>query len=268
MIGDVFATYGHTADIPLVYSWNLVRFVEVTKSNIKINAGTKNFSISRKMFKSDEDLIRAIAIIECMQGKYDFGYKHEHRVFPLKSAYRECPSGKELYIGEAMLDEAETASAFLTMLNFKMVKLLWLVAILVALITLGILHFTIGLSKDNILYFVPISLVSGGIIAVLIYIFTHLIARGKVKKMCSADPATKQVITFVISRAGFATSESCIYEGRDLVPWSEVEYFVESDKMFILYKNNSVAAFIPKKAFNKKQVGSVADIIALHLEQR
>lgn len=268
VIGEVFATHGHTGDVPLVYSWDLVKYVETAKHEIKIGAGTKTFSISHKMFKSEEDCVKAIAIIEYMHGKYNFGYKHEQRIFPLKSQYRECPAGKEIYIGEAILDEAETASAFLTMLNFRLIKLLWLLAILVALVVVGILHLSIGLTNDNILYFLPISLVSGGIFAVLVYITTHMIARAKVKKMCSSDPAAKQVITFVISRAGFATCETCIYEGRDLVPWSEVEYFVESDKMFILYKDSTPAALIPKKAFDKKQVSAVADIIALHLEQR
>lgn len=268
VIGDVFATYSHSSEIPLVYSWDLVKYVDAAKHEIKIAAGTRTFSIHNKMFKSEEDYIKAITIIEYMQGKYNFGYKHERRIFPLKSQYRECLPGKEQYTGEAILDEVEIASAFLTMLNFKLIKLLWLIAVLIAFIVVGVLHFTIGITRDNVLYFVPISLVSGGIFAVLVYITTHMIARAKVKKMCSSDPATKQVITFVISRAGFATCETCVYQGRDLVPWSEVEYFVESDKMFILYKNNVPAAFIPKKAFEKKMVGSVADIIALHLEQR
>lgn len=268
VIGNVFSAFPATAELPMVYSWNLVRMVEITRREIKISAGTKNFSLTYKMFKSESDLLKAITIIECKQKEYKFPYKHERRMFPLKSAYRECAPGKELYVGEGMLDESETATAFITLLNFKMMKFLWLVALLIAFIALGLLHYFIGISRDNILYFVPISVVSGGIIALLVYIITHLIARARVKHMCSADLATKQVLTFVVSRAGFATCESCVYQSRDLIPWSEMEYFVESDKMFILYKDNAPAAFIPKRAFEKKQVGSVADIIALHLEQR
>ncbi len=268
VIGNVFSAFPPTNDTPFVYSWDLVHSVDISKKEIKISAGTKNFTLTYRMFKSEEDLLKAIAIIECKQKQFKFPYKHERRVFPLKSVYRECPPGKEVYTGEGILDENETASAFIALLNFKMMKLLWLVAVLIAFVALGVLHYVIGITRENVLYFVPISLVSGGIVAVLVYIVTHLIARAKIRHMCSADLAAKQVITFVISRAGFATCESCIYQGRDLIPWSEMEYFVESDKMFILYKNNTPAAYIPKKAFNKKQVGSVADIIALHLEQR
>lgn len=268
VIGDVFSFYPPTSETPLVYSWDLVSSVDVSKREVKISAGTRNFTLTYKMFKSEESLLKAITIIECKQKQYGFTYKHERRMFPLKSAYRECPPGKEVYTGEGFIDENETASAFIALLNFKMMKLLWLIAILIAFIALGILHYAIGITRDNMLYFLPISLVSGGIVAVLVYIVTHLVARAKIRHMCSADLSTKQMITFVVSRAGFATCESCIYQGRDLIPWSEMEYFVESDKMFILYKNNTPAAYIPKKAFDKKQVGSVADIIALHLEQR
>jgi len=268
VIGNVFSSFPTTGDMPLVYSWDLVRAVEISRREIKIIAGTRSFPLTYKMFKSESDLLKAITIIECKQKEYKFSYKHERRMFPLKSVYRECAPGKELYVGEGMLDESETATAFITLLNFKMMKFLWLVALLIAFVTLGVLHYLIGISRDNILYFVPISVVSGGIIALLVYIVTHLIARARVKHMCAADLATKQVLTFVVSRAGFATCESCVYQSRDLIPWSEMEYFVESDKMFILYKDNAPAAFIPKRAFEKKQVGSVADIIALHLEQR
>lgn len=268
IFGSVFSICGSANEQPIVYSWEQVRQVEVLKREIKINAGTNTYVISTKMFTSEEELLRAITIIENKQSVYGFTYRHERRIFPLKSVYRECSPGKEVYIGEGILDENEIASAFITLLNFRLVKLLWLVALLIALIVLGILHMTIGVSQENVLYFIPISLVSGGIVALLIYIITHLIAKAKVRRMCSADVAARQIISFVISRAGFAACESCVYQGRDLIPWSEMDYFVESDKMFILYKNSAPAAYIPKKAFEKKQIGSIADIIALHLEQR
>lgn len=268
IIGNVFSAFLPGSNLPLVYSWDLVNVVDVAKREIKISAGTKSFVLTYRMFKSEEELLKAITIIECKQKEFGFTYKHERRMFPLKSAYCECSAGKEVYIGEGLLDETETASSFIALINFKMMKFLWLVAALVAFIVLGVLHYLIGITRDNILYFIPISLVSGGILALLVYIVTHMIAKAKVKSMCSADLATRQPLTFVISRAGFATCESCVYQNRDLIPWSEMDYFVESDKMFILYKNNAPAAYIPKRAFNKKQVGSVADIIALHLEQR
>ncbi|MCM1165578.1 MAG: YcxB family protein [Lachnospiraceae bacterium] len=268
IIGSVFAVYGVGSEPPLVYSWNMVRQVTVTRKGFTVETAGKSFSFANKSFGDIEEVLRAIAIIECRQKEYGFGYQHEKRMFPLKSQYMECSPGKETYIGEGMLDDGETAAAFIMLLNFKLVKFLWLVALLIMFVTLGILHIMIGITRDNILYFLPISLAAGGIASLLVHIITHAVARAKFKRLADADPATRQPITFVVSRAGFAACESCTYESRDLVPWSELDYFIESDKMFILYKNNAAVAYIPKKAFEKKFVGGIADIIALSLEQR
>ena len=269
IIGSVFAVYGRVgSEPPLVYSWDMVRTVSVTRKGITVETAKKKISIANKMFSDRDDLLRAIALIECRQKEYGFTYQHEKRMFPLKSMYVESSPGKETYTGEGMLDDGETAAAFIMLLNFKLVKFLWLIALLIMFVTFGVLHWVIGITRSNILYFVPISAAAGGISALLVYIVTHAIARAKFSRMADMDPAARHTITFVVSRAGFAACESCTYEGRDLVPWSEMDYFIESDKMFILYKNNAAAAYIPKKAFEKKFIGGIADIIALSLEQR
>lgn len=269
IIGSVFAVYGMIgSEPPTVYSWDMVRTVAVTRKGITVETASKKFSITNKMFTETEEILRAIALIECRQKEYGFGYQHEKRMFPLKSMYVECSPGKETYTGEGMLDDGETAAAFIMLLNFKLVKFLWLIALLIMFVTFGVLHWLIGVNRSNILYVVPISVAAGGISALLVYIITHAVARAKFRKMADMDLATRQPITFVVSRAGFAACESCNYESRDLVPWSEMDYFIESDKMFILYKKGTAVAYIPKKAFEKKYVGGIADIIALSLEQR
>lgn len=268
IFGNVFAVYGAGSEPPLVYSWDMIRLVTITRKGFAVETFGKRFEITNKMFSDTDEILRAIAIIECRQKDFGFGYQHEKRMFPLKSMYTECSPGKETYVGEGMLDDADTAAAFIMLLNFRLVKVLWLVALLIAVVTFGVLHMLIGITRDNILYFLPISVAAGGITALLVYIITHAIVRARFRTMADADLASRQPITFVVSRAGFAACESCTYESRDLVPWSEVDYFIESDKMFILYKNNTAAAYIPKRAFEKKYVGGIADIIALSLEQR
>lgn len=267
VIGGVIAVY-NMGELPVVYSWDMVKSITITRRNAKFNVGSISFELSNKAFSSEEQILRMIAIVETHHKEYDFDYQHERRMLPLKSSYVEVNPSRETFIGEGMFDEAESAAAFIALLNFRLIKLLWLIAILIALIMVGVLQLTIGITRDNVLYFIPISLASGAIVSLLVYIVTHVIARARFKRQCSADIAARQPITFVISKAGFAACESCTYESRDLVPWSEIDYFVESDKMFILYKNNTPAAYIPKKAFDKKHVGSVADILSLCVEQR
>ena len=268
IIGSVFAVYGIGSEPPTVYSWDMIKSVAVSRKYIRVETLDKIYTITNKMFDSDEDLLRAIALIECRQKEYRFGYQHEQRLFPLKSSYVEVSPGKETYVGEDVLDEGDTAAAFIMLLNFKLVKILWLIGLMIALITFGILHLTVGVTRGNMLYFILISAAAGAISALLVNLITHAVARGRFKSIADADFAARKPITFVVSRKGFAACESCVYESRDLVPWDEVDYFIESDKMFILYKNNVPAAYIPKRAFEKKFVGGVADIIALSLEQR
>ena len=268
IIGSVFAVYGIGSEPPTVYSWDMIKSVAVSRKNIRVETLDKIYTITNKMFDSDEDLLRAIALIECRQKEYRFGYQHEQRLFPLKSSYVEVSPGKETYVGEDVLDEGDTAAAFIMLLNFKLVKILWLIGLMISLITFGILHLTVGVTRGNMLYFILISAAAGAISALLVNLITHAVARGRFKSIADADFAARKPITFVVSRKGFAACESCVYESRDLVPWDEVDYFIESDKMFMLYKNNVPAAYIPKRAFEKKFVGGVADIIALSLEQR
>ena len=268
IIGSVFAIYKMGLPTPVVYSWDMIKSASVTRREIVLTTDKDSFRISYKMFSTVEDELRAIAIIECRQKEFGFPYQHEKRLFPLKSMYRECSAGKDTYTGEGLLDEAETAAAFIMLLNFRLMKFLWLVALLIALVTFGILNLTVGITRDNILYFIPISVAAGAIAALIINIVAHAIARGRFKSLADGDLASRQPITFVVSKLGFAACESCVYESRDLVPWDEVDYFIESDKMFIIYKNNTPAAYIPKRAFDKKFIGGIADIIALNLEQK
>ena len=270
IIGEVFAAYYMGRQLPVVFSWDMVKSISVTRRDMTFNfvGASKNICITNKMFISVDEILRAIAIIECQQKKYGFDYQHEKRLFPLKSLYNECSPGRDCYTGEGVLDEADTAAAFIMLLNFKLMKFLWLVALLIMLITFGVLHYTIGITRDNILYFIPISVAAGGISSLIIYIITHAIARGRYKSLADADLASKENITFVVSRAGFAACESCVYQDRDLVPWNAADYFIESDKMFIIYKGMTPLAYIPKKAFPKKHLGGVADIISLSLEQK
>ena len=268
IIGSVFAVYKMGLPTPVVYSWDMIKSASVTRREIILTTEKDSFCISYKLFSTIEDELRAIAIIECRQKEFGFTYQHEKRLFPLKSMYRECTTGKDTYTGEGLLDEAETAAAFIMLLNFRLMKFLWLVALLIALVTFGILNFTVGITRDNILYFIPISVAAGAIAALIINIVAHAIARGRFKSLADSDLASRQPITFVVSKLGFAACESCVYQSRDLVPWDEVDYFIESDKMFIIYKNNTPAAYIPKRAFDKKYIGGIADIIALNLEQK
>ena len=267
-IGDVLAVYSFGEELPVIYSWEQVTAVEETRGTLAISACDERCVIEKKRFSDSSEYFRALAIIECAQGKYGFAYTHQKRVLPLKSNYIEIPYDGEAYLGQTVIDENDIASTYIMLMNYKLVKVLWLVAVLMMILIFGVLHFTIGVTRDNILYFLPISIAGGGIITLIVYIVCYLNARSKYQAIASSDPSSEELLTFLIARNGFAVCESCIYENQDIIPWNAIDYFIESDKMYILYKNGAAIAYIPKNAFEKKYQSGISDILALNLEQR
>lgn len=267
IVGEVFAVYSIGTDTPDVYSWGMIDSVYADSRGIVICAQERSWVIPMKLFSANDEYFRCVAIIEYAQKKAGFTYAHGKRLLPLKNLYMQTDAGKDAYIGEGEIDENDAAATFVMLMNFRLMKILWLIAVLVMLVAFGVLHFTIGVDRNNVLYFLPISIACGGIVSLVIYMICHAAARSRFHSIESQDPAANELVTYVISRAGFAACESCTY-GGDLVSWRSVDYFIESDRMFIFYRGKEPVAFIPKKAFEKKYVGGVADMISLNLEQK
>ncbi len=268
IIGDTFSVFPFGTDRPSVFSWDMIGSVIQGKKDITFKTENSDYRINLTCFTVRQDYFRAIAIIESMKRSYDFSYTHEKRVLPLKHHYIEVSAGNEAYIGEALIDENDTAAAFVTMMNIKLIKVLWLIAILVILGVFAVLHFFIGSTSENILYFIPISIAVGGIITLLIYLVSHAVAKNRFQHTAGADPAAEEIITFVISPNGFAACESCIYDQQDIIPWRVLDHYIETDKLFIFYRGGEAIVYMPKKAFDKKHLGGISDIIAINVEQK
>lgn len=267
IIGEVFAVYASEPQ-PVVYSWDQVQKVTEDRRAVTVHTENCDFVILKKDFESHADYFRAIAIIECSQKSGGFEYEHQRRILPLKSEYIETDPGKDAYYGSCEIDENDAAATFIMLMNFRLMKVLWLLAVMLMLVILLALHLFVGITRSNVLYFIPISMIGGAILTLILYMICHAVARRKYTAVSSCDPASDEPISFIISPSGFAACESCIADGQELIPWSSLDYFVESDKMFIFYKDGNTAVFVPKKAFDKKCVGGIADIISLRLEQR
>ena len=267
IIGEVFAVYASEPQ-PVVYSWDQVQKVTEDRRAVTVHTENCDFVILKKDFESHADYFRAIAIIECSQKSGGFEYEHQRRILPLKSEYIETDPGKDAYYGSCEIDDNDAAATFIMLMNFRLVKVLWLLAVMLMLVILLALHLFVGITRSNVLYFIPISMIGGAILTLIVYMICHAVARRKYTAVSSCDPASDEPKSFIISPSGFAACESCIADGQELIPWSSLDYFVESDKMFIFYKDGNTAVFVPKKAFDKKCVGGIADIISLRLEQR
>lgn len=265
-IGETFAVYSGEP-LPVVYSWDQVHQVSEDKRSLTIKTRNFDYIIPKKDFSCQEDYFRAIALIECSQKDGGFEYVHQRRILPLKSEYMEMDPGKDAYSGKCVIDENDAAATFIMLMNFRLVKVLWLLAIMLMLVIFLVLHLAVGITRSNILYFIPIAVIGGAILTLIAYIVCHAIARRKYTSAAGCDPASMEEISFIISPFGFAACESCVADGQELIPWGSLDYFVESDKMFVFYKDGNTAVFVPKKAFDKKYIGGIADIISLRLEQ-
>ena len=269
IVGETFAVYTVGEDTPVVYSWGMIDSAYADSRGIVVTAQEQDWVLPMKLFSASDEYFRCVALIECAQKKHGFTYAHGKRLLPLKNLYAETDAGKDAYSGESEIEENDAAATFVMLMNFKLMKILWLIALLIMLVIFGALHLFIGANRDNLLYFLPISIAGGGIVALIIYMICHAVARSRFRAIQAADPAANEIVTYVVSKAGFAACESCTYgSGGELVPWSVIDYFIESDRMFILYVGKEPAAFIPKRAFEKKYIGGIADIIALNLEQK
>lgn len=268
IIGDTMAVYSFGTDRPIVYSWDM--FERITDDRRSLVFTTKNaeYKIAKTCFVFREDYYRTLAIVESMKRRYDFDYRHHARILPVKNEYIEMDIDKDAYVGEAMIDENDTAAAFVMMMNIKLVKYLWIIALFIMLVVFGALHLIFGVTRDNVLYFIPIAVAVGGIITLVVYLICHAMARNKFQKLAGGDPAVQEPITFAVSRLGFCACETCVYDGQELIPWKYFDFFVETDKMYIFYKDGNGVVYMPKKAFEKKKLESIADIIALHVEQK
>lgn len=267
LIGDVFAVYSGDPT-PVIYSWDQVRTVIENRYAVIVKTHGFDYTIPKKDFFSQEDYFRAVAIIECAQRKGGFEYDHLRRILPLKSEYIETDPGKDAYSGSCIIDENDAAATFIMLMNFRLVKVLWLLAVILMLAIFLVLHLAFGITRENLLYFIPISMIGGAILTLVVYLVCHAVARGKYTSVAGSDPASAEEITFVISPSGYAACESCVYSGQELIPWSSLDYFVESDRMFVFFKEGTTAVFVPKKAFDKKFIGGISDIVSLRLEQR
>lgn len=269
IIGDTIAIYSFGTDRPVVYSWDMLQGVtDNNRKGLLFDMGTAEYKIPISCFKIRSDYFRMIAIIEGMHRKHSFTYEHGARVLPLKDTYVEATVINDSYVGEGHIEENDAAAAFVMMMNIRLVKVLWLIAVLVMVLVFGVLHVTVGVTKDNILYFIPISVAAGGILTLIVYLICHAAARSKFTRLAGSDPAVDEPITFVISPNGFAACESCVYDQQDLIPWSKLDYFIETDKIFIIYKDGNAVTYVPKKAFDKKHINDVSDMMSIHLEQK
>lgn len=73
------------------------------------------------------------------------------------------------------------------LMNFRLMKVLWLLAVMLMLVILLALHIFVGITRSNVLYFIPISMIGGAILTLIVYMICHAVARRKYTAVSSCD---------------------------------------------------------------------------------
>jgi hypothetical protein len=75
-------------------------------------------------------------------------------------------------------------------------------------------------------------------------------------------------ITVVVCEEGFIAAETEVYDFSDIVHWHKVEYFIETNHVYIVFHKGGAVFWLPKRLFPKNLHQELGDFIADRLQQK
>jgi hypothetical protein len=271
IIADFFSVYENPEEVPLIYKWSdfscITETLDAFTFKLGKNGKNREFVIPMELIPDPAQRIRARAIIEgAIAANTSIEYIHGRRILPTKTLCMGCEIPPEAYVATGSYREGEINNSNVILQNPSFYKLIWLFAPLAAVLALiaQILYF--GDTVSNIFKFVAISILTGGVVGISIYLFCSYAAKTLYKKILKEDPAILEEITFVVCEDGFMASESEVYDFSDIINWYQVDYFVETNHLYIIFNRNSTVFWLPKRLFPKELHQELGDFIAGKLQ--
>lgn len=269
IFGDYFSVYTKGDSFPRIYNWHEISSVQETRADIIITAGETAYKISKSFIPDNKKLLAVRAVIEgAIAVNPAISYTYLKRILPAKMYYKNCDTPQNAYTATGVYNEKEISYSNVILLNARLGKTFIIISILIIVISFIFCHFFIGDTMKNWTYFVPISVFSGVIAAMFIYLVCAIIAKYIYASLLKIDPALTQPITFVVCSEGFAAVESCIYNGTDLIKWEEAAYFIETNYVYIIFKNKKAVFWLPKRLFKKEEQAGLSNFITHKLQQK
>jgi hypothetical protein len=214
-------------------------------------------------------MLRARAILEGSIAELDsVTYKTGQRVLPEKTHYIRSEDTEFAFAARGHYTEREINYGNTSLFGVKMGRYLFLSLILTFIGVFFALHVFFGNTNVNWVFYLPISAFSGIGVALFIYLFSVLRSKLRFKEIIQNDVAVAQEITFVLSETGFCATESAVYTGSDMIPWSSVDSLSETINLFILTNNGKPMLCLPKRLFDKTQQAAISSFIAQKLNGR
>ncbi|MCL2019555.1 MAG: YcxB family protein [Oscillospiraceae bacterium] len=269
VVGDFFAVYSKNEEIPTIYNWAEVKSIIENRTDFIINVGGASYDIPKSCIPDERKLLNLRGVLEgAVSTNPSIEYHHQKRILPPKYLYMNGDVSGAPYIVSGVYKEREINFSNVILINTRIGKFLKIFAVLVIITAFLLLHFYYGNTDENWFYFLPVSIFAGGIATMIIYLICAVIANFHYSSLDKIDPALSKEITFTISEEGFSAVESHLYTGGEFIPWNEANYFIETNSVFIVYKNNKAVFWLPKRLFKKEAQKEISKFIHERLVQK
>jgi len=269
VVGDFFAVYRNNEEIPTIYRWAEVKIITENRTDFTVTAGGITYRIPKNCLPDVRKLLNLRGVFEgAISANPSIEYFYQKRILPPKYLYLSGDLSEAPYTVNGVYKEREINFSNVILLNTRLGKVFKIIAFLTIVSIFAFLHFSYGNTRENWFWFMPISIFSGGIAAMLVYLVCALIANFHYAHLFKTDPALSEEITFTISADGFSAVESHLYTGNEFIPWHEANYFIETNSVFIVYKHNKAVFWLPKRLFTKEIQIEISDFIHARLIQK
>ena len=269
IVGDFFAVYQKGADFPTIYRWTQIDAIVENSDNFIIVADGVIYKIPKSCVPDEKKLLNLRGILEgAVSNNPEINYTHQKRILPPKSEYQSGDITSAQFKASGVYNEREINFSNVVLLNTRLGKAFRVIAFLTILLVFLLLHVFHGETAKNWIYFIPVSLFTGGIVVMFVYLVCTIIARYYYASVYKVDPALTVEITFAVCPEGYSAVESHLHTGFEFIPWSEAAYFIETNYAYIIYKSKGSIFWLPKRLFEKDVQNELSDFIASRVNMK
>jgi hypothetical protein len=270
--GDFFAVYDKGADTPIIFCWSQVKSITESRYEFIVSVKGTTFYIQKHSFPNEKAVLNMRAVLEsAVSFNPQIDYNHLKRILPPKNLCLSGDMSGAAHTATGFYKEREINFSNVILLNTRLGKLFKILAIVTIITVFVSSHFlTIedGGIPENWFHLLPISIFAGGISVMLVYLVCAVIANYHFSYLYKVDPAVSEEINFAVSEEGFSAVESHLDTGFEFIPWTEANYFIETNSVFIVYKHKKAVFWLPKRLFEKPVQQEISKFIAARLNQK
>ena len=262
---SVYTNYENKEEVPVIYKWGDLRSVTETKDAFILADGVVEYVISKKLIPDQAVQIRARAIIEgAISANPNINYKYGRRILPPKTLCSNCEIPPEAYVATGVYQENEINNSNIILHYPGLDRVLWVFAIAATIATfiLQLIFFGGITGLPSVILYAVIALFGGAAVGMTTYLFFAFWAKTLYGKILKEDFALLEEITFVVCNEGFMAAETEVYDFSDIIRWHQVEYFIETNHVYIIFNKNKAVFWLPKRLFPKELHKELGDFIA------